>query len=81
MSYTATDGGRSFALTKIVAAIEHLEEPNVRAPLKPYVVNDVDHDAWCLFVRETIAFYRTRGMERLRILSRHNDYKQDHALL
>jgi hypothetical protein len=64
---------------KIIAAIERLEElqcPNTAEVVLMWawtsgVVGVVDHDAWGLIGRKTLAFYRTHGMGRLKSLSQH----------
>jgi len=65
--------------TKIIVAIERLEElqcPNTAEVVYIWawtsgVVDAVDHDAWRLIGRKTLAFYQTHGTERLKTLSRH----------
>ena len=65
--------------TKIIAAIERLEElqcPNTAEVVYIWawtsgVVDAVDREAWRLLGRKTLAFYRTHGMGRLKTLSRH----------
>ena len=64
---------------KIIAAIERLEElqcPNTAEVVYIWawtsgVVDAVDHEAWRLIGRKTLAFYQTHGMGRLKTLSRH----------
>ena len=64
---------------KIIAAIERLEElqcPNTAEVVfmwawTSWAVDVVDHDAWRLIGRKTIAFYRTYGVGRLKTLTKH----------
>lgn len=64
--------------TKIIAAVERLEElqcPNTAEVVYIWawtsgVVDAVDHEAWRLIGRKTLAFYQTHGMGRLKTLSR-----------